>query len=257
MPSSSVLLLLAVVASADPGESKLALKPGWVKTAVVKSDHATQAACADHTHVYAISNTTVAKYDRKTGELVAKSQGPAEHLNSGFVWQGKVYCAHSNYPKKPDESEIKVFDPATNRLTTFHEFKDPPGSLVWNVHDGKHWWCCFAHYQADNAKTFLAKMDDRFKELARWTFPKTVTDDWDRMSASGGVWDGDTLLVSHHHFQVLYRLKVPKAGKELELVEALDCPFPGQGIAADPAAKGGLVGIDRTNRTVVFAEKAK
>jgi len=65
-----------------------------------------------------------------------------------------------------------------------------------------------------------------------------------KMSASGGIWDGDTLLVSHHHHKVLYRLKVPKDGKELELVEALASPFPGQGIATDPKT-GGLVGIDR------------
>jgi hypothetical protein len=257
MLTPSVLLLAALAVSADPAESKLELKPGWVKATEVKSEHATQAACADEKHFYAISNTTVAMYDRATGKLVAKSEGPAEHLNSGFVWKGKVYCAHSNYPKKPEESEIKVYDPATNKLTTFHEFKNPPGSLVWNVHDGKHWWCCFAHYQTDNAKTFLAKMDGEFKELARWTFPKKVVDDWDKMSASGGVWDGDTLLVSHHHFKVLYRLRLPKGGKELELVEGLTSPFPGQGIAADPNTKGGLVGIDRTARSVVFAERAK
>lgn len=78
-------------------------------------------------------------------------------------------------------------------------------------------------------------------------------DDWDKMSASGGIWDGDTLLVTHHHYKVLYRVKVPKDGKELELVESLECPFPGQGIAADP--KGGLVGIDRGAKKVVFATK--
>ena len=254
---ASSLLLAALAVAADPTESNLPLKPGWVKASAVKSEYATQAACADEKHFYAISNSTVAMCDRATGKLLAKSDGPAEHLNSGFIWKGKVYCAHSNYPKKPDESEIKVYEPATNKLTTFHQFKNPPGSLVWNVHDGKHWWCCFAHYQDDNAKTLLAKMDNDFKELARWSFPKAVVGDWDKMSASGGLWDGDTLLVSHHHFKVLYRLRLPEAGKELELVEAVRCPFPGQGIAADPAAKGGLVGIDRLTRTVVFAVPSK
>jgi hypothetical protein len=154
----------------------------------------------------------------------------------------------------PETSEIRVYDPATNKLTIFHDFKNPPGSLVWNIHDGKNWWCCFAHYQDANAKTILIKMTDEFKELQRWTFPKTVVDDWDKMSASGGIWDGETLLVSHHHYKVLYRLKVPKDGKELELVEALECPFPGQGIARDPKT-GGLVGIDRGARNVVLAVK--
>ena len=174
-----------------------------------------------------------------------------------------MYCAHSNYPKKPDTSEIRVYDPETNKLTVFHDLKDPPGSLVWNVYDGKNWWCCFAHYGADNAKTVLLKMTDEFKEVQRWTFPKAVVDDWDKMSASGGIWEvpsakpegfGETLLVTHHHFKVLYRLRLPKAGTELEFVEALACPFPGQGIAPDPKT-GGLVGIDRDAKKVVFAAK--
>ncbi len=247
----ALLLLTAFFAE---GESKHMLKPGWKAVGDgLKSEHANQAAAATDKHVFAVSSTTVAMYDRATGKLIATSEGKAQHLNSAFVWKGKVYCAHSNYPNKPETSEIRVYDPETNKLTVFHDFKDPPGSLVWNVHDGKDWWCCFAHYGADNAKTILVKFGDAFKEEQRWTFPKAVVDDWDKMSASGGIWDGDTLLVTHHHYKVLYRVKVPKDGKELELVESLECPFPGQGIAAD--SKGGLVGIDRGAKKVVFATK--
>lgn len=249
-----MFLISLLLSFAPAAESKLTLKPGFKEVGSgLKSEHATQAAAATDKHVFAVSSTTVAMYDRASGKLLATSEGKAEHLNSAFVWKGKVYCAHSNYPKKPETSEIRVYDPETNKLTIFHEFKDPPGSLVWNVHDSKNWWCCFAHYQGDNANTLLLKMDDDFKELQRWTFPKTVVDDWDKMSASGGIWDGNTLLVSHHHYKVLYRMRVPKDGKELELVESLECPFPGQGIATDPKT-GGLVGIDRNGRKVVFAK---
>jgi hypothetical protein len=236
------------------GQSQLVLKPGWKATSELSSEYATQAAAADEKRVFVVSNTTVAVYDRATGKKLAVSEGPAEHLNSAFLKDGKVYCAHSNYPNKPDTSEIRVYDPATNKLTIFHEFPNPPGSLVWSIHDGKNWWCCFAHYKSDNAKTVLIRYADGFKEQARWTFPKVVVDDWDGMSASGGIFDGETLLVSHHHFRVLYRLKVPEKGTELEFVEALACPFPGQGIATDPKT-GGLVGINRAEKTVVFATK--
>ncbi|MCI0705175.1 MAG: endonuclease [Planctomycetia bacterium] len=250
-----VILLLSLVVLAPADESKLTLKPGYKAVGDgLKSEYATQAATATEKHLFAVASTTVAMYDRATGKLLAKSEGKAEHLNSAFVWKGKVYCAHSNYPKKPETSEIRVYDPETNKLIIFHDFKNPPGSLVWNIHDGKNWWCCFAHYQDDNAKTVLIKFADEFKELQRWTFPKAVIDDWDKMSASGGIWDGQTLLASHHHYKVLYRLKVPKDGKELELVEALESPFPGQGIATDPKT-GGLVGIDRRAKKIVFAGK--
>lgn len=246
-----MFLALLLVGFVADGESKLDLKPAWKAAGELKSEHATQAAAADAKRVFAVCSTTVAAYDRETGKLLG-SAGGATHLNSAFVRDGKVYCAQSNYPKTPETSDICVYDPEKNTLTVFHEFKEPPGSLVWNVHDGKNWWCCFAHYGADNAKTVLIRYGDGFKEEQRWTFPKAVVDDWDKMSASGGVFDGDALLVTHHHFKVLYRLKVPKDGKELELVEALACPFPGQGIAADPKT-GGLVGIDRGARKVVFA----
>ena len=51
---------------------------------------------------------------------------------------------------------------------------------------------------------------------------------------------------------MLYRLAVPETGNELVLDAAHVCPFPGQGFAADPLT-GGLVGIDRFNRRLVFA----
>ena len=41
-------------------------------------------------------------------------------------------------------------------------------------------------------------------------------------------------------------------GKLVHLVDVIASPFPGQGIAIDPS--GGLVGIDRGKRQVVFAK---
>lgn len=241
-------------AEREPANTALVRRSGWTTTHLIASPHATQAAAADDRHAYAISNTTVAQYDRTTGRLVRSgTAADAQHLNSAFVHEGRVYCAHSNYPAEPPESEIRVFDPASGELTVFHRFEHPPGSLVWCLQRGGSWWCCFAWYRADNARTVLVEYAEGGleREARRFTFPSEVVADWNGMSASGGIWDGDTLLVSHHHLPVLYRLALPVAGSELRLVEALGCPFPGQGIAADPA--GGLVGIDRVRRRIVFA----
>ena len=252
------LVIMAAALGADraPVTTHFVRRPGWTTTRLIASPHATQAAAADDRHAYAISNTTVAQYDRATGRLVQLgTAADAKHLNSGFVHEGRVYCAHSNYPAEPPESEIRVFDPATGKLTLLHRFEHPPGSLVWCVRRGGNWWCCFAWYRGDNARTVLVEYADGGfgREVRRFTFPAEVVGDWDGMSASGGIWDGDTLLVSHHHVPVLYRLALPADGGVLRLVEALGCPFPGQGIAADPA--GGLVGIDRPHRRIVFAER--
>jgi hypothetical protein len=247
-------LLLVLVLTSGPARPADQPKRAYVEAGELKSPHATQAAAADAKSVYAISSTKVAKYDRATGKLLAVSTGDAEHLNSGFLYKGKLYCAHSNYPKKPDESDVRVLDPATMKLTVHHTFTKPPGSLTWVVRVGDHWWCTFAHYQADNAKTILVKMDEKWRELGRWKFPKKVVEDWGKMSSSGGIWLDETWLTTGHSKKALYRLKVPKKGDTLLLIEVLSSPIPGQGIAHD-AKTGGLVGIDRAGRRVVFAKK--
>ena len=103
--------------TASPGEaaeagSALPTVPGYTEVQRLASPHATQAAAADATRLYAISNTTVATYDRTTGKLLATASAEGtEHLNSGFLHDGKLYAAHSNYPELPHESDIRVFDP--------------------------------------------------------------------------------------------------------------------------------------------------
>ena len=239
-------------------ETSLPLTQGYKQQSFIPSIYAVQAAVADEQFAYAISNSKVAQYDRKTGELKKLSTGDAEHLNSGWIWKGKIYCAHSNFPKVPEKSDLRVYNPDTGKLTIHHSFTKSLGSLTWAIRDpeNKFWWCCFAYYQKDNSKTYLAKMDDEFKELQRWSFPEKVVSDWDNASASCGIWDGTTFLVTHHHFKVLYRLKVPKEGDTLELLEALSSPFPGQGIAYDPVTQG-LVGIHRPEKKILFAIKEK
>lgn len=239
--------------------SALPTVPGYTERQRLASPHATQAAAADAKRLFAISNTTIATYDRENGELLATATADGtEHLNSGFFHEGKLYAAHSNYPELPHASDIRVFDPETNTLQVHHVFPEPPGSLVWVLHHDGHWWCCFAWYGDDNARSMLIEYaDNTFEtEKRRLTFPAEVIADFDGMSASGGVFDGDTILASHHHFPVLYRLRIPDdpQATSLELIETLACPFPGQGIASDPATPGGLVGIDRPTRSIVTAD---
>ena len=227
-------------------------KPVYIQTDFLAAPEANQAAAANEQFVYAIDNTIVAKYDRATGKRLAVSTGEAKHLNSGFLWDGKLYCAHSNYPRKPEQSEIMVLDPATMKLTTFQKFTNNFGSLTWAVHDGTNWWCTFAHYGDENAKTVLVKFEAGWQKQGAWTYPKEVVKDLGRMSISGGLWKDGWLLATGHDHKVIYRLRVPKQGTVLELADVLRSPFPGQGIAADPKT-GGLVGIDRAGKKVVFA----
>jgi len=242
-----VMALLAVGASADERVERR-----WTRTGTLDAPEAVQAAAADDKFVYAVTNDRVAKYDRATGRRLAVSTGHARHLNSGFLWQGKLYCAHSNYPRTPEQSEIMVLDPETMQLSTFKKFGNFGGSLTWAVYRDEHWWCNFARYGKDNAQTFLVKFDEAWQEQGRWTYPPEVLREIGSYSLSGGVWLDESLLVTGHDHPILYQLKAPAKGNVLEFVTKQSVPFTGQGIAIDSKADG-LVGIHRGKKQVVFA----
>lgn len=230
----------------------------WQQTRSLPAAEAHQAAAADEKFIYAIASEKIAKYDRTSGERSALSTGEAKHLNSGFFLDGLLYCAHSNYPRLPEQSEIRVLDPATMKLTIHKDFGNFGGSLTWAVKKEKDsdWWCNFARYGTVNAETFLVRFDDQWKERGRWTYPPEVLRHIGTASISGGVWLGDELIVTDHDHQVLYRLKVPADGKVLGFIRREKAPFTGQGIAHDPVTKG-LVGIDRAKKEVLFAEEPR
>jgi len=240
----ALLLVVAPALTAEP--------IAWKKTGTLAAEEAHQAAAVDEQHVYAISSTKIARYDRATGKRLGVSTGEAKHLNSGFLWQGKLYCAHSNFPTTPEKSEIKVLDLDSMKLTTFHDFADFGGSLTWCIFHEGYWWCNFAKYGDVNAQTFLVKFDGQWREQGRWTWPAEVLSGIGKASLSGGVWRDGAILATDHDHTVLYKVRIPQEGKVLEFVEKQTSPFPGQGIAADPKT-GGLAGIDRAKKEVIFA----
>ena len=224
---------------------------GWELAKSIPAAEAHQAAAADERFLFAVSSTQIAKYERGTGQRVAVSTGPAKHLNSGFFWNNKLLCAHSNYPAVPEISEIKVLDPQAMTLSTFHHFHDYGGSLTWVVRHRQRWWCNFALYGDRNAETFLACFDDDWKELQRWTYPPQVIAQLGNYSLSGGLWRNDALLTTDHDHGRLYRLKLPASGSVLQFDGVTAVPFTGQGFAADPLT-GGLIGIHRGRRQLLL-----
>ena len=213
---------------------------------------ANQAAAADTKFFYAIGSRGITKYDRNTGEVVAKSSGKAKHLNSGYFHQGKLLCAHSNFPTLPEQSEVLSLDPKTMRLTVYRDLGNPGGSLTWVVQKKGNWWCNFAKYGKKNAETFVIKYDNHWKEIARYTYPQKLINQLGKYSISGGIWVGEELWVTGHDDPFLFRLNLPKKGSELFYLGKIKVPFTGQGIAAD-SETGGLVGINRANKEIIFS----
>jgi hypothetical protein len=229
--------------------------PQYRETGTLGAPQAHQAAAADRKFIYAITNNVVAKYSRKTRQPLAVSVGKALHLNSGYLYRGSLLCAHSNFPRIPEHSQIKVLDTNSMQLTTFHDFGDYGGSLTWVVRVGNRWLCNFAKYDKSNGDTFLAEFDRNWTETRRWTYPQAMVAQLGKYSLSGGLFHQQRLLVTGHDAQELYYLRIPQTGTVLEYIGKSPVPFTGQGFAVDPIG-GGLVGISRAEHRVIFLNVA-
>ncbi|QDU89535.1 hypothetical protein Pla175_29270 [Pirellulimonas nuda] len=226
---------------------------------------ATQAVAVDPHCFFAIGNRRVAQHARSTGAVLrhwtASESMPLEHLNSGVVLDGKLYCAHSNFPRYPETSSVEVWDAQTLEHVESHSLGIAAGSLTWiDSHDGA-WWGVFAHYTApvnddpharDARWTSLVRFDRRWRRTGGWVFPAEVLGRFEPHSCSGGAWGANgRLYCTGHDRGELYELELPAAGAELVLRRTIAAPLTGQGFAWDPGRPGVLLGIDRPRRQVL------
>ncbi|PWB59774.1 MAG: cycloisomerase [Betaproteobacteria bacterium] len=224
---------------------------------------ANQGVGVDAEHFYAVDNQVIAKYDKKTGKLVKKWQGdkkgPILHLDSAMLMDGRIYAAHSNWPDWPMTSSLEIFDAATMEHVGSHSFGIQYGSLTWvDWHDG-HWWMTFANYDrlmapgktpyGHKANTLMVKFTKDLRPLQSWTLPKALLDRFEDMSNSGGSWGPDGYLyLTGHDPAELYRVRLPKAGSVLEVVDIIPMNIRGQGIAWDRSQPGVIYGIVRATK---------
>lgn len=224
---------------------------------------ANQGVGVDAEHFYAVDNQVIAKYDKKTGKLVKKWQGdkkgPILHLDSAMLMDGRIYAAHSNWPDWPMTSSLEIFDAATMEHVGSHSFGIQYGSLTWvDWHDG-HWWMTFANYDrlmapgktpyGHKANTLMVKFTKDLRPLQSWTLPKALLDRFEDMSNSGGSWGPDGYLyLTGHDPAELYRVRLPKAGSVLEVVDIIPMNIRGQGIAWDRSQPGVIYGIIRATK---------
>ena len=214
----------------------------------------------DGRYFYAVHNQAIGKYEKKTGKLVGRWEGPKEgpilHLDSALVMDGKLYAAHSNYPQWPMTSSLEIWDADTLEHVGTHSFGINWGSLTWvDWYDG-HWWMTFANYDVPygpgktpyghKPATQMIKFTRDFRFVQAWVMPKVLLDKFEAMSNSGGTWGADGFLyLSGHDPAELYKMRLPKAGSVLELIEIIPMNIRGQGIAWDRSERGVIYGIIR------------
>jgi hypothetical protein len=221
---------------------------------------ANQGVGVDDKYFYAVDNQVIAKYDKKTGKLVKKwtgdKKGPILHLDSALLMDGKLYAAHSNYPEWPMTSSLEIFDAETLQPIGTHSFGIQFGSLTWVDWKDGHWWMTFANYDrllgpnktpyGHKANTVMVKFTPDFRAVESWTLPKALLDRFEDMSNSGGSWGPDGYLyLTGHDPAELYRVRLPKGGSVLEVVDIIPMNIRGQGIAWDRSQPGVIYGIIR------------
>jgi outer membrane protein assembly factor BamB len=275
LPSSTAMLPLVValttvlaVGDATGFATDRADGVGEIRRFATAEAH--QGVAVDATHFYAIDSAAIGRYDKATGERVARwtetSEGAIRHLNGGVVIDGRLYCAHSNYPAAPPESTVEIFDPATLHHERSIHLESAAGWLTWVDRHAGTWWGVFAHYEKTtrapaapdgNRPTTLVRFDPAWRPAQRWSFPSAVLARFGAYSNSGGAFDGDgRLWATGHDRREAYVLALPPDHGELRLTRTVVVPSPGQGIAWDRSRPGVLYAIDRPTRAVLVLRVA-
>ena len=257
-PGIALAILLLVVAG--PALAQPMLRAELVRR--YDAPEANQGVAVDATSLYAVGNSEIGRYDRRTGKKTGAWSGDPKvypHLNSCAALGAELVCASSNYPATPMTSTVEVFDRA--KLTHLRSISlgHQAGSLTWMLRRDGAWWGGFANYDGrggepgrDHTATALVKFDDAWKVLGQWSFPASVLAKFAPRSASGGAWgDGGLLYVSGHNLAEIYVLRLPKTGTVLEHLATIATPIEGQAIALDPTDHRLIFGISRNLKQVV------
>lgn len=256
--SPAVLLLILGMAGSAEGQEEFQLQRRF------PAPEARQAVAVDQQHFYAITNARIGKYRLDDGEPVGQwtssEEAPLQHLNSGVIHDGRLYCAHSNYPHVPESSSVEIWDAATLQHVDSHSFGIYEGSLTWIDWKDDAWWAVFASYshaaeknpgRRDTHWTSLVKFDRQWRRLEGWVFPDDLVERFEPYSCSGGAWGPDgALYCTGHDRAEVYRLQLPQAGSVLRLTHIIPAPIAGQGIAW--SVDGRLLGIHRKQREVLL-----
>lgn len=230
------------------------------------AQEARQGVAADSEHLYVISNHDLAKYSKVTGARLAtwscpKGQ-PFTHINAGVIFEGRLYCAHSNYPGVPHVSSVEIWDPTDLHHAGAISFGRTDGSITWiDRREGK-WIACFVHYSGRGGEpgrgpewSRLVEFDDTWRPTGRgWVFPP------DLIAFLGGRGFGISggalgprgfLFVTGHDEKALCVLEFPAEGSTLRWVATVPVTAEGQAFTWDPVEPGMVHMIIKGARVVV------
>ncbi len=126
-------MILHWAAAAAAATAALTL-PAAVELRRIAAEEATQGVAVNARFAFAISNSAIGKYDRRSGRRVAQWRGdPAlfTHVNSCTLVGTELVCAASNYPDVPMASSVEWFDTVAMRHVRSRSLGPGSGSLTW------------------------------------------------------------------------------------------------------------------------------
>ncbi len=228
---------------------------------------ATQGVAVGPSDIYAVSNFTLTRFDKATGEQKAEWVGDRArfpHINSCSVIdvsgaEAELVCASSNFPGVPHVSTVEVFDPVALTHQRSIALGLGTGSITWvDRHDG-FWWAMFANYDGrggeaprDHRHTTLVQFDDQWRKVQAWALPPSILERIAPMSVSGGGWGPDgRLWLSGHDRPELYVVSIPDGGGVLDHLETRGMDAQGQAMDWDESDPGMLYGITRSTREIL------
>ncbi|HYG75253.1 MAG TPA: hypothetical protein VEK08_09650 [Planctomycetota bacterium] len=269
---SAIALAFILVGPLYAGEPKAELPPEpssgkWTHEELkrFKAREANQGVAVDKEFLYVISNAEIGKYRKSDFERVGgwkgTKGGPIIHLNAGIIRDGKLYCAHSNFPFVPMLSSVEIWDTATMQHVGSHSLGMDVGSLTWIIWRENHWLACFAHYNSskgktgrDNSWTQVVKFDEQWRRMGGWGFPPELIQHFHSNSSSGGAF-GPTgaLFVTGHTEQKLYVMNFPEAGAMLKWVDTIPISAGGQAFNWDPEKPELFYSINKATAEVIVS----
>ena len=258
----------APAAKAPPIPLKLAPPtPGWRYEELRRfpAPEAGQGVAADREFLYAINNHTIAKYKKSGGERVALWEGgnggPIIHLNAGVVFEGRLHCAHSNYPTVPMLSSVEIFDTATLKHVGSRSLGRTDGSLTWVDRRAGKWIACFVHYGKRGGEpgrgpewTQIVEFDDEWRRTGGWSLPADLVAHIGPRgySVSGGaLGPRGFLYATGHDHPELYVLEFPAAGPSLKWIATIPITTEGQAFGWDGANPEILYTVGRRTWEVI------
>jgi hypothetical protein len=225
---------------------------------------ARQGVAVDAAHFYAVVNSAIGKYDKRTGALVSRWSSPRggliRHINSCFAEANRLWCANSNFPQTPMASSIEVFDSRSMTHESSHSLGIlDEGSLTFFDRLGEGWIAGFAHYDGDGGLAYkgaafagIVLYDSAWRRSGGYAIPASVIERMAPHAASGGAIGPDGLLYLFGHDRPeLYVLARPVMGPVMLHVATINVDAAGQAFSWDRSSSAReLYAINRPTGTV-------